>query len=319
MALTKHKLKKQMMEKTMKNAERGGGKREDNPKILPYYKLETGEKLEVMFQPYEDGDLFKHFKKHGPNMGVASVGSVECIFHSRGESCPACAKGYSYVEDGKGTPMSKKWMAKDYYVAQVVVIDAPFDMPELEDGNQMRIFYMPFAVMEKIKESYAEGIVEDPTDHVFVIKKTENQGGNASYANSFFRPKPAGDDIYEAFEDATIELHDLVEEGIQPEEATTEEVEEWVEKADKALREGDGGSRRRSSSNNDDDNKEDGKPRSSGGMKDRLNKRKKAEEQEEEEGADSNQQEKESEPEEKEDKPATGSSLRDRLRRSRGA
>lgn len=316
MALTKHKLKKQMMEKTMKNAERGGGKREDNPKILPYYKLETGEKLEIMFQPYEDGDLFKHFKKHGANMQIPSIGNVECIYHSRGESCPACAKGFSYVEDGKGTPMSKKWMAKDYYVAQVVVIDSPFDIPELEDGNQMRIFYMPFAVMEKIKESYAEGIVEDPTDHVFVIKKTENQGGNASYANSFFRPKPAGDEIYEAFEDATIELHDLVKENIEPEEASVEEVEEWVEKADKALREGDGGSRRSSSNSDDDDKKDDDTPRTSGGgLKNRMKKKQEESDPEPDEDNDDDDR-----PEEKEEKPSsTGSSLRDRLRRSRGA
>src|SRR5690554_4894793 len=258
MELTKHKKKKQVLEKTLNKTEQGGGRREDDPKILPYYKLETGEKMEVMFVPYEDGDLFKHFKKHGPNMGVGAVGSVDCIYHSRGESCPACAKGFSYVQDGKGTPMSKKWMAKDYYVAQVVVVDSPFDVPELEDGNQVRIFYMPFAVMEKIKESYAEGIVEDPTDHIFVIKKTTNQGGNASYANSFFRPQPAGDEVYEAFEDAVVEIHDLVAAEIQPPEVTEEEVAEWVEKAEKALAEGDrprGAARSSSDSDGDEGDK----------------------------------------------------------------
>ena len=216
MSLKKHKLKKAVLEKTLNKTEQGGGQREDNPKILPYYKLEFGEKIEVMFLAYPDGDLFKHFKKHGPNLGVGAVGSVDCIYHSRGDSCPACAKGYSYVEDGKGTPMSKKWMAKDYYVAQVVVVNAPFDIPDLEDKNEVRIFYMPFAVMEKIKESYAEGIVEDPTDHIFYIKKSKNQGGNASYANSYFSPKPAGEEIFDAFDDAIVELHDLQEEEIEP-------------------------------------------------------------------------------------------------------
>lgn len=235
MSLTKHKLKKQMMEKTLEKAAGERTKKEDNPKILPYYKLDFGQKLEVMFLPYEDGELIKHFKKHGPNMGNASAGSINCIWHADGESCPACAKGYSYVKDGKGTPESKKWMPKDYFVAQCVVLESPFDIIPLEDENQVRMFYMPFAVMEKIKESYAEGIVEDPTEHVFVIKKTKNQGGEPSYANSYFKPLPAEQEIYDLFEDAVVELHDLVAEKVAPEPATTEQVEEWVEKAEKLL------------------------------------------------------------------------------------
>lgn len=308
MGLTKHKLKKQMMEKTLNKAERGGGQREDDPKVLPYYKLKTGEKMEVMLLPYEDGDLMKHFKKHGPNMGVASVGSVDCIYHSRGESCPACAKGYSYVEDGKGTPMSKKWMAKDYYVAQVVVIDCPFDLKPLEDGNEARIFYMPFAVMEKIKESYAEGIVEDPTDHIFVIKKTENQGGNASYANSFFRPKPAGEEIFEAFEDSMIEIHDLVEADIEPKEVSEEEVGDWVEKAEKALKEN--GSRERSGSSSRRSSSDDKK-------ESKENKEDEKEASDSEGDSDAKDEPEEKKEPEKETSSG-GNSLRERLRKSRG-
>lgn len=238
-SLTKHRLKKQLMEKTLQRAtERGEGRRKENPKVLPYYKLDFDERMDIMFVPYEDGELFKHFKKHGPNMKNAAVGTIDCIYHSRGESCPACAKGFSYVVDGKGTPESRAWMAKDYYVAQCVVVDSPFDIEPLEDGNQVRIFYMPFAVMEKIRESYAEGIIEDPTEHVFVIKKSKSKGGDASYANSYFRPEPASDEIFDAFADEVVEVHDLLEEGIEPEEVTLEEVEEWVEKAEKLLAEG---------------------------------------------------------------------------------
>ncbi len=316
MALTKHKLKKQILEKTLNKTEHGGGRREDDPKILPYYKLDTNEKMEVMFVPYEDGDLFKHFKKHGPNMGVASVGSVDCIYHSRGESCPACAKGFSYVKDGKGTPMSKKWMAKDYYVAQVVVIDCPFDIPELEDGNQVRIFYMPFAVMEKIKESYAEGIVEDPTEHVFVIKKTTNQGGNASYANSFFRPQPAGDEIYEAFGDAVVEIHDLYDADIAPAEVTVDEVAEWVEKADKALNEdegGNGGRTRRESGNDSSD--DGGAARPAGNSRLGRRSERKAED-DGDEGDDGSQDDTQSKTTES---SGGGNSLKDRLRRARAS
>ena len=239
MALTKHSLKKQMMEKTMNNASGENRKKEQPKEILPFFNIDFGEKMEVIFIPYEDGDLFKHFKKHGPNMGIASVGSIECAYHARGESCPACAEGFSHVKDGKATDMSKKWMPKDYYVAQVVVVDTPVEIPQLDDGNQVRVFYMPYAVMEKIMESYQEGIVEDPTEHIFCIKKSKNQGGRPSYANSFFRPQPFGDDVTEAFEDQKLELHDLKELEIEPKEATVDEVEEWVEKARKALENGD--------------------------------------------------------------------------------
>lgn len=272
MSLTRHKLKKEALKRSIEKTEGNGG-RKNNPKILPYYALKTGKKMEVVFIPYEDGDLFKHFKKHGPNTGAPKAGSINCIYHATdgAEECPACQKGLDLLdENNKGTPESKRWMPKDYYVAQVVVVNSPVEIPELEGedaGNPVRIFMMPYNVMEQVVEAYKEGIVEDPTEHIFVIKKTENQGGRASYANSFFRPKPFDmDEIIDAGIDPdAIQLHDLVKEKIQPEDVTAEEVEEWVEKAEveiekqlkKDAKSGNGKGRSRPKSEEEEDEKPD--------------------------------------------------------------
>lgn len=242
MSLSKHSFKKQMLERSIERDSKGSASK-DKPEVLPYYKLDFNEKMEVAFIPYEDGDLFKHFKRHGGNLGVSGVGSVDCIWHSRGESCPACAKGYTYVENGKGTPMSKKWMAKDTFVAQVVVLSAPFDIEPLEDGNEVRLFYMPFAVKEKIIEAFQEGIIEDPTQHTFVIKKTKSAGGEASYQNSYFIQQPISDDVIAAFEGAKVEVLDLEALEVAPKYVTAPEIEDWIVKVEAAMSGGDSAGR----------------------------------------------------------------------------
>ena len=236
MSLTKTKLKKDLLEKSFeKNS--GGGKRADDPKLLPYYKLNTGEKMQVVLIPDEEGNLVNTFSMHGPNMKNASVGKVECVYRRDKTPCPACAHGYQMYQDGNSE--SKKWLSKDYYVAQCVVVDSPLELPELEDGNQVRIVYLPKGVFEKIEESYKEGIIEDPTEHILVIKKTEGSGGNPSYDNSYFNPKPLSDEIIEAFDGEVIKPFDLVAEGIAPDGTTTaDDVQEWTDKAREVIENG---------------------------------------------------------------------------------
>lgn len=319
MSLTKHKLKKKVMEHTLDQSERGSGGKKDNPKILPFYDLKFGEKMEVLLVPYEDGDLFKHFKKHGPNMNNGAAGSIQCIHHAHGEKCPACAEGFSHTKDNKATEMSRKWMAKDSYVAQCVVIDSPLDIAPLDDGNEVRIFYMPWAVVETITEAYREGIIEDPTEHILVLKKTSSKGDRPSYANSYFMQAPVSDEVIEAFEDCVIELHDLDEEKIRPKDATVEEVEEWTAKAKELLENGGRGGSSRRASGSDDDQKEDDdpSPRRSLGRKTRQEKEPEPEPEPEESG-DDDQQQQEDEPEEKPAaKKTSGMSLRDKLKASR--
>lgn len=233
MSLTKTKLKKDLLEKSFeKNS--SGGKREDDPKILPYYKMKAGEKMQIILVPDAEGNLVTSFSMHGPNMKNASAGKVECVYRRDKTSCPACAHGYQMYQDGNEE--SKKWLSKDYYIAQCVVVEAPMELPELSDGNQVRIVYLPKGVFEKIEESYKDGIIEDPTEHILVIKKTENANGRASYDNSYFNQLPIDEEILEAFEGETIEPFDLVAENIAPDGTTTaDEVRDWTEKAREVL------------------------------------------------------------------------------------
>ena len=237
MSLTKTKLKKDLLEKSFEKNSGGGGKRADDPKLLPYYKMKAGEKMQIILIPDAEGNLVNTFSMHGPNMKNASVGKVECIYRRDRTPCPACAHGYQMYQDGNTE--SKKWLSKDYYVAQCVVVDSPLELPDLEDGNLVRIVYLPKGVFEKIEESYKEGIIDDPTEHILVIKKTEGSGGNASYDNSYFNPKPLSDEIIEAFDGETINPFDLVAEGIAPDGTTTaEDVQEWTDKAREVIENG---------------------------------------------------------------------------------
>jgi hypothetical protein len=237
MALSRAKMKKELLEKNFEDAENTGG-REDDIRILPYYKLKTGEKLRVIFQPDEDGNLFRYFKKHGPNLKMPGAGTIDCIYHSSGVECPACKKGFALMND-VSKDEGKRWMAKDYYVAQCVVVDAPFELPERPEDhpardNEMWIVYLPYKVYEKIKSDYREGLVDDPFGEVFVFKKTENKGGQASYDNSFFERNTEAQlaEMFNAFEDAQVDPY-VLDGGIIPDPATTEEVEEWVAKVEK--------------------------------------------------------------------------------------
>lgn len=238
MALTKTRLKKELMEKSFEEAEGGSGKKD--PRILPYYDLKVDEKMEIILIPNPEGNLFSHYKKHGPNLKTPAAGSIGCRHHQERETCPICIHGFETMDADK--ELGKKFMPKDYYVYQCVVVNAPMEILPQTDGNEARIFYAPWGVHEKIKEAWAEGLVEDPTEHVFVIKKTAGKGGNdnASYSNSYFRQEKIPENIIEAFGEAVIEPYDLnVAYGdidpIIPASPSEEEAEEWLGKAISAL------------------------------------------------------------------------------------
>lgn len=236
MGLSRTKLKKELLEKNFEEADNQGGGRKDDPRILPYYDLKEGEKLRVLFRPDADGNIFRHFKKHGPQLRLPGAGTIDCPYHTSGINCPACMHGFDVMNTDKED--GKRWMAKDYYVAQCVVVEAPFELPVRPDDhperdNEMWVVYLPYKVFKKIKEDFREGLIDDPFEEVFVFKKTENKGGQASYENSFFeRNKPeAIEEIFEAFKDSVVEVIDIDDGNIVPTPATEDDVNEWLEKA----------------------------------------------------------------------------------------
>lgn len=228
------------------NEKKGG----DDPRILNYFDLKLDEKMTILFVPSKEGDFWLKYHKHGPNLGIRGMESISCPYKSNGDECPACQRGFDYLElskeaGGKETKEgaallaeAKKWFAKDYTLTQCIVLDSPHDIRQAKDGNQVKLFILPYAVEAQISEDIKEGKI-DPDDLCnvpFVIKKTENKGGQPSYQHSYFSRNSVTDAELEYFDDLVVEpfsvsdLRDLI-----PEDTTTSKVEEWVAKVDEKL------------------------------------------------------------------------------------
>lgn len=290
-------------------------------RFLNYYDMKEGEKMTILFLPDANGELWAKFSKHGPNLKLPGVGSVNCAYKSSGEDCPACQKGFAFLNesreqnDPKLKEEAKRWFSRDYTIVQCLVLDSPIEVSESPDGNQVKLMYIPFAVENIIKEAVTEGIV--PEDELcttpFVIKKTTNQGGWASYENSYFSRKQITEEELEVFEEFTIEQYDFNELDVIPDPTTTEEVQEWLEKAEQAVL-------KASSGEGDGDPKESRKNAPTASLADRMKKTRETEVDNEDTrkmNDDIPFDNKETNSDEAEEKPARGSSLRDRLKAAR--
>lgn len=222
----------------------------DDNRVLPYYNLKKNEKMKVLILPDTDGNIWKKYKVHGKNLGVRSAGRVRCIHEANGEECPVCQKAFQDVGDAKdidneklakeAKDRGKRWFASDYTLASVLVLESPFEVPESDDGNQIKLWYVPYAVEQKIKQMIAEQQIssEEITVTPFVIKKTENQGGRASYEHSYFdREQIDLEAVLEEYEEDEIVQFDFnamsedENENIIPSAPSLDEIEEWLEKA----------------------------------------------------------------------------------------
>lgn len=105
-----------------------------------------------------------------------------------------------------------------------------------DDGNQVKLLYLPYGIENVIKEAINEDLVaeEDLCSTPFVIKKTKNQGGKASYDNSYFQRKVIDDDDLAYLEDMVVEQFDYDELDVVPENTTTEDMEKWLAEAEAA-------------------------------------------------------------------------------------
>lgn len=239
MALTKVKLNKDRIKKAYDDAESGGSSKRD-PRVVPYFKLDFDQKMSVILIPYPNGDLFKKFSKHGPNLQMPGVGTIGCMRENQRDQCPICQHGFDIMQDDKEEGL--KWMPKDYFVYQCVVVDSPVELEQLPDNNEARILYAPKAVHDVIHNAIKEGLIDDPTEHEVVIKKTKRKNSkNATYENSYVNQLPIPDDVVEAFEGAVIDAYDLESEwtdgdgdehyAIVPPEVDEDEATEWLDNA----------------------------------------------------------------------------------------
>lgn len=217
-------------------------------RFLNYFDLKKGEKMKVLFLPDANGEFWQKFSKHGPNLKLPGLEPVACPYKAARQECAACQKGFDLLnqakELGEKTPEgkelkdeAKRWFAKDYTLVQVLVLDTPVEIAEADDGNQVKLMYLPFAIEKIIKNAVVEGIVEEDeiSSVPFYIKKTENQGGQAAYTDSYFSPRETvGDDDLAFFEGLKVEQYDYSKLDVVPEDASSEEVVAWMEKAEAA-------------------------------------------------------------------------------------
>lgn len=309
-ALKKFKLKKDIAKQIAK--EDSGNKTDD--RFVPYYSMKDGEKMKVLIVPDSNGDLFKKYSTHGPNLKVRGVGAVGCLYKNHGRDCPACQKGFGLLDLAKETgdqsykDEAKRWFAKDTTVMSVIVLESPVEIPVSSDGNEVKLMYVPFAVEQMIRNALIEGQIDEDelTSTPLWIKRTTNKGGQAAYDTSFFDRKPVSDEELSLFDEdgIVVEPYDYDNLDIVPDEPTEDEVLEWLAKAEEAVEKSkNAGSSKKS------------EQKTTKGLADRLKERQAAKQEEEPE-----QEEEEAEEEEEkvETKPAPTSSsktqsLRERL------
>lgn len=244
------------------------GKKGKDLRFLNYYDMQEGDKLTVRFLPDpESGEYWLEYATHGPNLKLRGLDAVSCSYTSSGEDCPACSYSFEFHNDGDKT-QAQRWRRKETYIGQVLVTDQNpcIEINEPEDGNQVKLIYIPWGVIDNIQEAIMEGRIGEIIDHDFVIKKTTNKGGQANYDKSYFKETEdiLDDEILELFEDddSGVYLFDLGKELPAP--STTDEVDEWLEKAieldekTSRRRKSSGGGKaggRRASKDDDDDDK----------------------------------------------------------------
>lgn len=241
---------KQNLKKDIEREKEGGGGRKDL-RFLNYYDLKFGEKMTVLFVPDVNGSFWRKFSKHGPNLKITGidgkdknvrVDSISCARIGSGEDCAVCQKGFDLFALAKETAdktykdEGKKWMCRDYTLVSCIVLESPMDIVTAEDGNQVKLMYLPFGIENVIKEAISEEIVDeaDLCSTPFVIKKTKNQGGKASYDNSYFARKQVEDEELDFLSDMVVEQFDYEEIDIVPTNTTAEEMEDWLVIAEEA-------------------------------------------------------------------------------------
>lgn len=323
--------------------EQAGGR--DN-RFLNFFNLSDGEKMTVLLVPDVNGEFWSKFSKHGPQLhimdgkqrrGVRGAGAINCSYKSSGEDCPACQKGFDLLNLSKETGdehyknEAKKWFSKDFVLVQCIVLDSPIEVTASDDGNQVKLMYLPHNIEKIIKENITEEQIDedDLCRTPFVIKKTKNQGGMADYSTSYFKRNTINDEDLDFLEDMKVEQYDFSNLDLVPSASTTEEVQEWLDKAeeayDKALNGGSGSDSGSDEPPADKKKKEDGN-----GKLDSLKDRAKKQAKESDEGEDDNfdspdensndspVEQEEPDADEPEGKSAPATSAKDRLSRLKG-
>lgn len=212
-----------------KKSKKGGG---GDKRFLNYFNLEDGEKMTIRLLPDggDSGEYWSEYAMH--SIKTKGVDSIRCSYEANGDSCDVCNHSYQFHLDGdKGN--NTRWMAKSKFLAQCIVIDAPFDINghDDDDENIVKLFSMPYGIYQIIKEAVIEDQIGEIMDTDFIIKNVKGKNGYNNYDRSYFAKKedPLSDEIIDAFDNGDLELFDLVAET--PNATTSDDMTEWLDNA----------------------------------------------------------------------------------------
>lgn len=195
---------------------------------LNYWDLGDGEKIVIRFLPAtDDNDLWVSYETH--NLDTPGVNAVRCVYEAKGENCPICNHSYGFHKAGDKEE-ARRWRSKETYLAQAVVIESDIEVQYPEDGNPIKLVFLPYKVKEHVKESILNGVIDNPSDHDFLLVRKKGKNGQWNYEASMFRGAPSDipEKILEEIDEKG-ELYDLHEE--EPPVSSVDECADWLQKA----------------------------------------------------------------------------------------
>lgn len=210
-----------------------GKKRELDPRFVPFFKLNDAEKMTVRFFPITEEDLFVSYKVHGPKLKNKEIQGIRCSRDSGDSKCAVCEFTYGLWQTGEEDQKNeaKRWFPKETFLGTCVVLESDIEVPDTEDGNPVKLIYLPLSIKEKLEVGIISGLVDDPCDRDFVIFATKKPNQYASYDNSFFKgvDSPLSADIVTQFDAGEAYYHDASEHF--PKLTTYAETKVWLDDA----------------------------------------------------------------------------------------
>jgi len=176
-------------------------------KFYPFWKMELDQTALVRFLPDQDTENPMGFVVENLSHKLTVNGkerTVPCL-KMYGESCPCCERSRKYYDE-KDEKMGLKFWRRQDFIAQLLVLNSPFEYPHTDDDNPVRMVMLGPKIFKLIQAAFASGDLEDnPTDFVngydFRFTKSK-QGQWADYTLSKFVPKqsPVPQDLLDRME-----------------------------------------------------------------------------------------------------------------------
>lgn len=237
----------QDLKKTIAEDKESRGSKKSDKRFLNYWDLPFEGKMKIVLVPDVNGQLMKKYAIHGPKMDVRGLPSVGCSRVNQGLECSICDVGFDIIRESKDLKSvtqqkkmkeaGKAWLQKDCTLLSCIVIDSgDVEVQQTEDGNEVKLFMVPYKVEEMIKNAIEDGLIdqEDIPNTALVIKKTRQAGSDvASYEHSFFERKKLADEVLDAFDsdDVVVNLFDYEDLDVIPADPTESEANEWINTA----------------------------------------------------------------------------------------